>query len=228
MTGPTCHLCDVELFDDPHWHDDLEVLVCNDCCPSPGCTMFSVGGETGDSRPSARMPDGDHTTTQGLSLPGGAALAADGPTARVLTLDELEDQALRRDRLVLLAIACAVALALVGLVRFGPGDASIAGASSGDGCGGWRDEVAELFPGEVDFACGVIACESGYNPNAVSRTNDHGLAQVNAPTWARPGHPDPVAHFIGVHWDRRYDGWSNLVFAQKIRHHYGWRMWACA
>lgn len=81
MTGPTCHLCDVELFDDPHWNSQLEALTCEAHCDNEQCSMFSVGGGTGDSRPSARMPDGDHATTaQGLSLlPGGVALAADGP-----------------------------------------------------------------------------------------------------------------------------------------------------
>lgn len=132
-------------------------------------------------------------------------------------------------------VVCAVALAIVGLVTCGPGDAEVEGRAlgdvdlvAGDGCGGWRDEVTRVFPGEVGTACRVLLCESGGDERAVSQTGDHGVLQINARTWAHPGHPDPVAHFIGVHWGVVYDGWSNLVMAQKISHHYGWGMWACA
>lgn len=129
-----------------------------------------------------------------------------------------------RWRRVVALLALLISVVLAGS---GPSDTAVAGASTGDGCGGWRSMVAEVFPGEVDKACRVLLCESRGDPGAVSATDDHGLLQINAPTWNRPGHPDEVAHFIGVHWDRIYDGWSNLVMAQKVRHFYGWEQWAC-
>lgn len=97
-----------------------------------------------------------------------------------------------------------------------------------DGCMGYRHMVSEVFPGEVNYACQVMWCESRGDAGARSSTNDHGLLQINAPTWNRPGHSDPVAHFIGSHWHLIYDPWSNLVMAEKIRSKYGWRMWSCA
>jgi len=104
----------------------------------------------------------------------------------------------------------------------------VATARSGD-CGGWRDHVAAAFPGEVDYACRVfIGCESGGNPNAVSATADHGLAQINEPTWNKPGHHDPVADWIGRHWHAVYDPATNLEMARRIRAAYGWQMWSCA
>lgn len=146
-----------------------------------------------------------------------------------MSLDDLKAQQARRQALIQLALFCLCALALAFLAFCGPSDAYIAGASTGDGCGGWRDEVEQAFgPAQTNTACRVLLCESGGDPGARSRTNDHGLLQINAPTWNRPSHPDPVAQFIGHHWDVRYHGWSNLVMAQKIQHHYGWGQWACA
>lgn len=73
----------------------------------------------------------------------------------------------------------------------------------------------------------IAACESGWNPHAISRTGDHGLMQVNAATWAKPGHPDPVADFIGRHWHQRYDPVMNAYMAKLIQQKYGWSMWSC-
>lgn len=96
-------------------------------------------------------------------------------------------------------------------------------------CGEWRDLIAQYFPAEVDTACRVfIGCESHGDPNAVSATGDHGLAQINAQTWNRPGHHDPVADWIGRNWDHVYDPAINLAMAQRIRDAYGWSQWSCA
>jgi hypothetical protein len=38
--------------------------------------------------------------------------------------------------------------------------------------------------GTERWALCVVERESGFNPGAVSRTNDHGLAQFNAPSWS--------------------------------------------
>ena len=101
-------------------------------------------------------------------------------------------------------------------------------AASTVGCGEWRDLIATYFPGEVDTACRVfVGCESKGDPNAVSATGDHGLAQINARTWNRPGHHDPVADWIGRHWAYVYDPATNLEMAAKIRAAYGWQSWSC-
>lgn len=101
-------------------------------------------------------------------------------------------------------------------------------APTGGGCGGWGNLIAQYFPGEENTACRVfIGCESKGNPNAVSYTNDHGLAQINATTWNKPGHSDPVADWIGRHWGNVYDPATNLQMAAKIRASYGWDSWSC-
>lgn len=99
---------------------------------------------------------------------------------------------------------------------------------AGGSCSGWGELLSKHFPGEESTACRVfIGCESGGNPSAVSATNDHGLAQVNATTWNRPGHHDPVADWIGRHWHNVYDADTNLAMAKKIRDAYGWNQWSC-
>ena len=87
--------------------------------------------------------------------------------------------------------------------------------------------IAVHFPSEIGKATAIAQCESGMDPNAVSSTNDHGLFQINATTWNKPGHPDPVADYIGRHWHLRYDAYHNAHFAKLIRQKYGWDMWAC-
>ncbi len=111
----------------------------------------------------------------------------------------------------------------------GPVVVPVTAAPSTVGCGEWRDLIATYFPGEVNTACRVfIGCESKGDPNAVSPTDDHGLAQIHAPTWNRPGHSDPVADWIGRHWAYVYDPAVNLQMAAKIRAAYGWAsQWTC-
>ncbi len=92
-----------------------------------------------------------------------------------------------------------------------------------------RQAIDAIFTGSDNAtAHRIVACESGYDPNAVSPTGDHGTFQINAATWNKPGHPDPVADWIGRNWHRRYDPVVNTLMAKKIRDAYGWRMWACA
>jgi hypothetical protein len=87
--------------------------------------------------------------------------------------------------------------------------------------------IDTLFKGSDNAtAHRVVKCESNYNPNAVSRTNDHGLFQINA-MWNKPGHHDPVADWIGRNWHKRYEPATNALMAKMIRDKYGWKMWAC-
>jgi hypothetical protein len=88
--------------------------------------------------------------------------------------------------------------------------------------------IDAVFHDDRATAHRIARCESNYDPHAVSHTGDHGLFQINAATWNKPGHADPVADWIGRHWHRRYDPVINAVMARKIRDRYGWRMWACA
>ena len=87
--------------------------------------------------------------------------------------------------------------------------------------------IRDVFGAEGDRAVRVATCESGLNPRAVSPTGDHGILQINAKTWARPNHPDPVAQWIGRNWHNVYDVRTNAMMALKIRVAYGWQMWAC-
>ena len=87
--------------------------------------------------------------------------------------------------------------------------------------------IRDVFGAEGNRAVRVATCESGLNPRAVSPTGDHGILQINAKTWARPNHPDPVAQWIGRNWHNVYDVRTNAVMALKIRQAYGWQMWAC-
>lgn len=90
--------------------------------------------------------------------------------------------------------------------------------------------IEEVFAGQVATAKRVAWCESKFdtaprrNP---SPTNDWGLFQINATTWNKPNHPDPVAQFIGAHWHNVTDPWTNALMAKKIVDRYGWRMWSC-
>lgn len=87
--------------------------------------------------------------------------------------------------------------------------------------------AAAFGPGELGAkATRVAQCESQMNPNAVSRTNDHGLMQINI-MWRKPGHSDPVADWIGRHWDQVYDPFVNAQMARRIYDAYGWGMWSC-
>lgn len=93
------------------------------------------------------------------------------------------------------------------------------------GCGEWRDLVASYFPADqINTACRVLMCESHGNPHAVSHTNDHGLWQLNAPSW-RTTFPSVV----GVSWEAGvYDPVLNTEFAAWLYHQSGWSPWVCA
>lgn len=84
------------------------------------------------------------------------------------------------------------------------------------------------FPEDVSKATSVADCESEMDVNAISPTNDHGLFQINEPTWNHPGHADPPADWIGRHWHHRYNAWWNAAMARQIVDKYGWGMWTCS
>jgi len=58
--------------------------------------------------------------------------------------------------------------------------------ANGHGVERWRSLVAKYFPAnEVNNALITMKYESGGDPNAVSRTQDFGLLQLNFKTWGR-------------------------------------------
>lgn len=90
-----------------------------------------------------------------------------------------------------------------------------------------QQAIDTLFKGtDNTTAHRIVKCESNYNQNAVSPTNDHGLFQINA-MWNKPGHHDSVADWIGRNWHKRYEPATNAVMAKMIRDKYGWNMWSC-
>lgn len=90
-----------------------------------------------------------------------------------------------------------------------------------------QQAIAMIFHDQQAKATAIAHCESRMNPNAVSPTNDHGLFQINATTWNKPGHSDPVADWIGRNWHKRYDPVTNTLMAHMIQQKYGWKMWSC-
>jgi hypothetical protein len=73
----------------------------------------------------------------------------------------------------------------------------------------------------------VAACESKLNPSAVSPTNDHGLFQINRPTWDKPHAWDGWQQQTGTSWSAVYDPYVNARFARQLYDRSGWGPWAC-
>lgn len=84
----------------------------------------------------------------------------------------------------------------------------------GSGVEQWRPLVAVYFPGEVEVALAVMACESGGNPNAYNPSGAAGLMQVMPFWFARYG-GDP------------FDPANNLRVAALVRATQGWGAWVC-
>lgn len=87
-----------------------------------------------------------------------------------------------------------------------------------------KKEIRRLFGKDAPRAYCIVGRESSWQPRAVSRTNDHGLFQLNAPTWAR---------FFGSQWRFVYDPVQNARMAYVIYRRAGgfspWDggRWAC-
>lgn len=163
--------------------------------------------------------------------------------------DEVAATAERWRRLARLVAVCAVALALVGLARSEVSDIRVAGASdasfaawySEPGNAAWfhfhewysaSERNAVWFHIRDHFGMGrlgdqavrVAQCESELNPRAVSPTNDHGVFQINAPSWARR-----FAAVTGEAWNPGvYHADANARFAAwLVEETGGWSHWAC-
>jgi membrane-bound lytic murein transglycosylase MltF len=80
-----------------------------------------------------------------------------------------------------------------------------------------KKEIRRLWGPQAPRAFCIVGRESSWNPRAVSRTNDHGLFQLNAihaRTYGR------------VWWARRYDPVANVRMAWRLYRGAGWSPWA--
>lgn len=67
----------------------------------------------------------------------------------------------------------------------------------------------------------VVQCESRWNPDAVSPTNDHGLFQINQI------HRRAFEKETGQPWSAVYDPYWNAYFARLLYNQSGWGPWTC-
>lgn len=82
-----------------------------------------------------------------------------------------------------------------------------------------RAEVWRLWGTSAPRMLCIIGRESGWNPRAVSRTDDHGLVQLNRPSWER--------HF-GARWRLRYDPVANVRMGYRVWRIQGFGAWTTA
>lgn len=75
--------------------------------------------------------------------------------------------------------------------------------------------------GQIDNASKIVRCESNFDPNAVSPTNDHGLFQINAI------HRADFERVTGQPWSKVYDPHFNSLFARWLFDQQGWHPWVC-
>ena len=78
-----------------------------------------------------------------------------------------------------------------------------------------------VFGDAQDSASRIAHCESTMNPGAVSRTNDHGLFQINIV------HRSQFEAVTGQPWSSVYDPFWNSVYAKWLYDQQGWSPWAC-
>lgn len=83
-------------------------------------------------------------------------------------------------------------------------------------------EYISQYPWPVSEALEIVDCESGFDPTAVSPTNDHGLFQHNG----RYG-PERFEK-AGYSWSQRYDPAVNTAVAYWLWDQTDdWRHWTC-
>ena len=79
-----------------------------------------------------------------------------------------------------------------------------------------RREVWRLWGQSAPRMICIINKESNWNPWAVSRTDDHGLVQLNRPSWQ---------HYFGARWHHRYDPVANVRMGYRVWRIQGWSAW---
>ena len=84
-----------------------------------------------------------------------------------------------------------------------------------------QQQIATIFGHKAGEAERVAYCESKLDPTAVSRTNDHGLFQINGV------HEGEFERVTGQPWDQVYDAHWNTVYAKHLYDTQGWQPWTC-
>lgn len=80
-----------------------------------------------------------------------------------------------------------------------------------------RKEIRRLWGSSAPRMICIIGRESGWRANAVSATDDHGLAQLHRPIWKR---------FFGPRrWAKVYDPVENVRMAYVVWKRQGWAAW---
>lgn len=83
-------------------------------------------------------------------------------------------------------------------------------------------DIIAMYDWPVSEALEIVQCESNFNPEAISPTNDHGLFQHNI----RYG-PDRF-NKAGYSWEQRYDPVVNTAVAYWLwSQTEDWRHWSC-
>jgi hypothetical protein len=78
-----------------------------------------------------------------------------------------------------------------------------------------------VFGPAAPQATRIAECESGLRPSAVSRTNDHGLFQINIV------HQAEFTRVTGQPWSAVYDPYPNTRYAKALYDRQGWAPWTC-
>ena len=82
-----------------------------------------------------------------------------------------------------------------------------------------RAEVERLWGSSANRMLCIIRRESGWNPRAVSRTDDHGLLQLHRPVWNR---------YFGDRWSSVYDPVANVRMGYRVWLIQGFGAWTTA
>lgn len=78
-----------------------------------------------------------------------------------------------------------------------------------------------LYKGwDAETMIAIATCESGLNQNAVSKTGDYGIFQVNEFWW------DSTAQKLGLDYKNSVE--DNIEMAKVIHKQGGYKMWVCA
>ena len=88
--------------------------------------------------------------------------------------------------------------------------------------GSIRAIIQRHFGAAAVRAEAIARCESSLNPNAVSRTNDHGLFQINI------SHRAQFEAVTGAPWSAIYDPELNTIYAKWLYDREGWSPWSCS
>lgn len=88
-------------------------------------------------------------------------------------------------------------------------------------CAATENSIDDQFGAAAGQAHRIAECESGMNPRAVSRTNDHGLFQINQV------HRNTFSQVTGQPWSAVYSPYFNAMFAKWLYDRQGWTPWTC-